>query len=313
MGNIKNILIYAIPIIIAFAIGMIITFTYENKVHSQLYENVTIEKQCNCTNNVSELTMGVYYNPLRHIYWYDTFNDGLAGWDVYRESKARVYSGYLPNERDQTLTRGGLSGEKVMIIEGGTAIKRTSWLWKNKIRLETWYIFKNFNNTISQDNLTGSVTFKYDTQIGVSPGNYFRSHFAMKFRNLNNNKKILQQWNYLSNEYMKYNSSTKKDEYIEEYVPLPGNPIQELTYNEKYKYDWNYLRLDIDLDKHEYVEFQSNDRIWDLRGIKKVNCVKCGEENVLNNLLNFAFSISSVDSKKPSTLAIDSVIMSADD
>lgn len=297
----------------AFAIGVIITSIYENKVHSQVYENLTIGRQCNCSNNMSELTMGVYYNPLRHIYWYDTFNDGLAGWGVYRESSGHVSNGYLPNERGQTLTRGGLSGEKVMIIEDSAAIKRTSWLWKNKIRLETWYIFKNFNSVISQDNLTDNVIFEYDTQMKVAPENYYRSHYGVKFRNLNNDKKILQQWNYLSNEYMKYNLSTKKNETIVEYTPLPGDPIQELTYNEKYKYDWDYLRLDIDLDKHEYIEFQSNDRVWNLRGIKKPDCINCGEENVLNNLLNFVFAIQSIDSRKPSILAIDSVIMSADD
>lgn len=51
-----------------------------------------------------------------------------------------------------------------------------------------------------------------------------------------------------------------------EWVP---DGYQDLCYNESDdKINWSYLRLLIDTEKREYVELQSGDRVFDLRGIK---------------------------------------------
>ena len=82
---------------------------------------------------------------------------------------------------------------------------------------------------------------------------------------------------------------------------------QPLIYNETDdKLNWQYMRLKIDTISHEYVEFQCQDRIWDLRGIPLD--VVDGYKRI-DNLINPVFWVST-DTNRRVFLYVDSVVVS---
>jgi hypothetical protein len=82
---------------------------------------------------------------------------------------------------------------------------------------------------------------------------------------------------------------------------------QPLIYNETdCKLNWQYMRLKIDTVKREYVEFQSQDRIWDMRGVP-VTAVP-GYARI-DNLINPLFWVET-DTDRSVFLYVDSVVIS---
>lgn len=252
----------------------------------------------------------VYYHPLKHIYMYDIFASGdLQGWGPFEYTRGEPYVGSLPSEAPgHALTRGGLSGQQVLIQPAthatafGRVIKRGSWIWTNNIRYECWFTFKNFGFKYPAKGANyGTFRFDIDTQMGTGVESD-RRWFSIR-------------WNSASLTW-EYSCGTED---TQQWKPLPGNAKQELTWNQRYKYDWLYARMDINLGKHEYAEFQCANRVWNLRGLRPCKGKKfCGESNaqeadVLTNLINFTFSANKGDANEPSYLLIDSVVVSADE
>lgn len=84
---------------------------------------------------------------------------------------------------------------------------------------------------------------------------------------------------------------------------------QDLLYNESPdKINWIYLRLTIDVKKREYVELQSMDRVFDLRGISPTLSPKYKS---IDNLINPVFFIET-DTERSVNLFLDSVVYSTD-
>lgn len=82
---------------------------------------------------------------------------------------------------------------------------------------------------------------------------------------------------------------------------------QKLIYNETdCKLNWQYMRLKLDTQLREYVEFQCQDRIWDMRGIK---CDAIDGYNRIDNLINPLFWVET-DTNRRVFLYIDSVVVS---
>jgi hypothetical protein len=89
---------------------------------------------------------------------------------------------------------------------------------------------------------------------------------------------------------------------------VPGGD-QALVYNESPdKLNWIYLRLLVDLHKREYVEFQSMDRVFDLRGISPT---LSPPYDGITNLINPVFFVEA-DTDRSVNLYLDSVVYSTD-
>jgi hypothetical protein len=85
---------------------------------------------------------------------------------------------------------------------------------------------------------------------------------------------------------------------------------QELVYNESPdKFNWLYFRLLIDWDTREYVELQSQDRVFDLRGLSPTLSPKY---TGITNLINPIFFVET-DTDRSVNLYLDSVVYSVDD
>lgn len=92
------------------------------------------------------------------------------------------------------------------------------------------------------------------------------------------------------------------------YIDVPDGH-QELCYNESDdKINWLYLRLVVDLGKREYVELQSADRTFDLRGTKPTLTRRYAR---IDGLLNPSVWIEA-DTDRRAFLYVDSVVVSVD-
>lgn len=84
---------------------------------------------------------------------------------------------------------------------------------------------------------------------------------------------------------------------------------QDLLYNESPdKLNWLYLRLTVDVKKREYVELQSMDRVFDLRGISPT---LSPTYKSIENLINPVFFVET-DTDRAVHLFIDSVVYSTE-
>lgn len=84
---------------------------------------------------------------------------------------------------------------------------------------------------------------------------------------------------------------------------------QDLLYNETPdKLNWIYMRLTVDVEKREYVELQSMDRVFDLRGI---TATLQDKYRSIDNLINPVFYIET-DTDRSVHLFLDSVVYSTE-
>lgn len=82
---------------------------------------------------------------------------------------------------------------------------------------------------------------------------------------------------------------------------------QELCYNESDdKINWIYLRLLYDMEKKEYMEFQSRDRVFDLRGLSPGGSAPYAR---IEGLLNPVIWVET-DTSRRAFLFVDSVVVS---
>jgi len=90
------------------------------------------------------------------------------------------------------------------------------------------------------------------------------------------------------------------------YQWVPGGE-QELLYNESPdKINWLYLRLTVDVEAREYVELQSMDQVFDLRGISPTLAPKYKS---IDNLINPIFYVET-DTDRSVNFFLDSVVYS---
>ncbi|HYH55800.1 MAG TPA: DUF6772 family protein, partial [Anseongella sp.] len=72
------------------------------------------------------------------------------------------------------------------------------------------------------------------------------------------------------------------------------------------KINWIYLRLLYDMEKKEYIEFQSRDRIFDLRGLTSTASAPYAR---IEGLLNPVIWVET-DTDRRAFLYVDSVVIS---
>ena len=84
---------------------------------------------------------------------------------------------------------------------------------------------------------------------------------------------------------------------------------QDLLYNESPdKLNWLYFRLTVDVKRREYVELQSMDRVFDLRGIQPTLAARYRS---IDNLINPIFYVET-DANRSVHLYLDSVLYSTE-
>ena len=84
---------------------------------------------------------------------------------------------------------------------------------------------------------------------------------------------------------------------------------QELVYNESPdKINWMYFRLTFDFERREYIELQSLDRVFDLRGLAPTMSARYKS---IDNLMNPIFWVET-DTNRSVNLFIDSVVYSSE-
>lgn len=84
---------------------------------------------------------------------------------------------------------------------------------------------------------------------------------------------------------------------------------QDLLYNESPdKVNWLYFRLTVDVEKRQYVELQSMDKIFDLRSISPTLVSRYGS---IDNLINPIFYVET-DTDRSVNLFLDSVVYSTE-
>lgn len=89
---------------------------------------------------------------------------------------------------------------------------------------------------------------------------------------------------------------------------VPGGE-QDLLYNESPdKLNWLYFRLTVDVKKREYIELQSMDTVFDLRGIRPT---LVDRYRAIDNLINPIFFLES-DANRSVHLFLDSVVYSTE-
>lgn len=235
-----------------------------------------------------------YYKPLEDVLIFDKFDTGLQGWSLF-ETYGQEEATLVPK-----LINDSLSGDKSVQIQK-TMVKRLTWLKPTQIRWEFWW---KWHTPISQKDLD-FVQFWSDTQQGwcdyeilkneTDCTNVKRNSFVVRW--INYEGRYIKKWQYIVND---------------QWVDFPGDPYQELTWNNPYRTNWIYSRLDFDLKTEQYLEFQSNDRIWKLSGSPGQTIVEPG----CNNLLNFIFTVKPREYPSsqayPAYIQVDSTIVSTD-
>jgi len=92
------------------------------------------------------------------------------------------------------------------------------------------------------------------------------------------------------------------------WIDLPG-PEQILCYNElPTKLNWHYLRLLVDLSTIQYLEFQCNDRTYDLSALPLIRTLP---EPTLPCMLNLALFVEAGTDKR-AFFYVDSILLSTD-
>jgi hypothetical protein len=92
------------------------------------------------------------------------------------------------------------------------------------------------------------------------------------------------------------------------YQWVPGGE-QDLLYNESPdKINWLYFRLTVDVAKREYIELQSMDQVFDLRGIRPTLSERY---RAIDNLINPIFYVET-DTDRPVNFYLDSVVYSTE-
>ncbi len=282
------------------------------------------EKLINETKTVERITPAnrlVYFSPLKNNYEY-YFKDGFQGWNKL-SSTSEPYIGkliYPQNLPEPDL--GGLTGNQVLVIKNKRTLSKmqvgldiSDILQNNsKLRWETWFVYKNYTpsrdygckgksqsegdearyegciwvDKISKNDWAfeqiksiGNITFTIKTNKRI---------YAIDW--LNYDTDFRRKWTFLNN--------------VNKYQELE-NPIQELCFNAAYKYDWVYARLDIDLIKNEYLEFQCMERIWNLKGLSPYLT-----EETKDQLVSYGIESSVYNADSDTYLYIDSTCISGE-
>ena len=275
------------------------------------------------------------FNPLPRIIAYDDFDHGVCGWTQlvgnYEETLDNIKNSY--DTRAPMLSsvpmfdigsHGAMDGTySLKIATRGQpghfayAVKRMTWQRLGMIQLEAFITY-----TVEASRLTlGDEDFRaFTIQMDLQDGFEERGRRAIPSIRYHNsqNGELRRVWQTRS-KYMRPKVRTGTSDKAsagsthslrsDEFEDIP-DAYQPLCYNEvATKINWHYVRWLVDLDRLHSLEFQCNDRVYDLRG----NLPVTGEaESNLSNLLNLAFAVEA-DADRRCLFYVDSVLLSGEE
>lgn len=207
----------------------------------------------------------------------------------------------------------------------GVAVKRLSRFGDpSKIQIETWYAYTPAQDRvgIGEEDIR-AFGFYFDIQDG-------EHRYMPGVRYVNSlGGKLVKRWQYWKAvegiSHADWNFGVEKgwcapgidnlwygrrheDGSTDGYQWVPGGE-QDLLYNESPdKINWLYLRLLVDVEKREYVELQSMDKVFDLRGIQPT---LADRYRAIDNLINPIFYVET-DTDRQVHLFLDSVLYSTE-
>ena len=294
--------------------------------------------------SVDEILLRSRFMPLQRILAYDVFNTGFNGWMTLLPNFTEYPDFDVPPtlvNKDQWPpvmlssatyrypgSHGAMSGTFSLKLSTrpvcsryeeipapgsmGHAIKRLSFYRPGSryLQIECW-----FSYTAEQDTLSPEGTPQpglHETSIrafGMGFDIQERGErYQVGVRHLNCfNGNLVQRWEIENSADVTDKEWAFGLEGRHEAFQVIPDSHQKLIYNETdCKLNWQYMRLKIDTLNREYVEFQCQDRIWDLRGTHVTNVP--GYHRI-DNLINPLFWVET-DQPRRVFFYIDSVVVS---
>jgi hypothetical protein len=268
------------------------------------------------------------FDPLSRIIFYDDFDQGYQGWSELIGNYEDDLSSLLPGYEDlrppmlsngtmwDTGSAGSMEGNYSLKLAtrpkaGHIAadLKRVTWRHRGPLRLETFFTFKPEATDLRlSETDVRSVGVLFDFQ---DREQRWMPH--LRYQNAVNGEQIAK-WQFKSKRepLLQIGGTGKTRSHFHlaatgwEDVPK-GQQI--LCYNEiPTKYNWHYLRVDIDLATHAIKRLQCNDRVHDLTGVEPMVLPAMAN---LWGMLNVVFWVET-DINKRAFLYLDSVLLSGE-
>ncbi len=268
------------------------------------------------------------FDPLSRIIFYDDFDRGMQGWSELIGNYEDDLSSMLPGYRDlrppmlsngtmwDTGSAGSMEGNYALKlatrpVPGHIAVdlKRVTWRHRGPIRLETFFTFKPEASELRlSETDVRSVGVLFDIQDAEQ-----RWMPHLKYLNAMDGQQIAK-WQFKrEREPLLQIGGTGKTRSHFHLAPTGWEDVPEghqvLCYNEiATKYNWYYLRVDLDLATRRIMTLQCNDRVHDLTGVEPMMILAMAN---LWCMLNVVFWVET-DRPKRAFLYLDSVLLSGD-
>jgi hypothetical protein len=273
------------------------------------------------------------YDPMRRIICFDDFDRGFCGWTQLVGNYENNLDSMLPSYAQHTQpqlssvthwdagSHGAVDGTYALKVQTrpragarNVAIKRLTFRKACPIRLEFYFTFKPEATELrlSETDIR-SVGFLYDLQSATEGSAAIRVMPHMRFLNALDGAH-LQKWQYKDQTTPFKSLGTEGKTVTHDHLAPTDwkdvpNGAQKLCYNEiPTKVNWHYGRFDFDLASMSAIEFQCNDRIFNMRQSRPI--VIPAMRN-LWCMLNICF-FAETDADKRALFYVDSVCLSGD-
>lgn len=273
------------------------------------------------------------FDPLPHILFADDFDRGLQGWTSLIGNYEHSLNSMLPPYGElrgpqlsnvttwDTGTDGSLNGTYALKLAtspraGALAvgIKRATFRQAGPIRLEAFFVFKpEASELLLSETDVRAFGLLFDLQDSDRKANPQRVMPHLRYYNAQNDVPI-GHWQFKARSptfhHIGDSGKTRSHFHLgpDGWLNIP-QAEQRLCYNEiATKQNWHYLRLDFDLAQMQFINFQCNDRIFDLREIVPMTMPAMAN---LWCMLNTVFFVETNRDKR-AFLYLDSVVLSSD-
>nr|CAD6436395.1 hypothetical protein REQ54_03914 [Rhizobium sp. Q54] len=273
------------------------------------------------------------FDPLSRIISHDQFANGHCGWSQlvgnYENDLDTMLPGYAQHTGAMLSTlahwdsgsHGAMGSSYALKIATrpkkgaqNVAIKRHTFRHRGRIRFELYFTFKPEASELKlSETDVRSIGFLFDLQAGDNDKAGERVMPHLRFLNALDGKH-LQKWQFKrhTSPFQAVGNGEKTLSHYhlapEGWEDLPSGE-QRLCYNEiATKVNWTYLRFDFDLEEMKALEFQCNDRQFDMSGFESIRIP------AMKNLwcmLNFCL-FAETDADKRAFLYVDSICISGD-
>jgi hypothetical protein len=268
------------------------------------------------------------FDPLQRLLYFDDFDDGHHGWMELIGNYEGSLDTMLPDYRDHrppmlssavmwdTGSHGSVDGTYSLKLatrpragHQAVTVKRFTWRRPGRVQLEAYFACKPEPSTLSLGNAdVRGFGLLLDLQNG-------RNRFMPHVRYLNAlDGQPRGVWQYRTTTPPRVQTgpsgqiSSVYHLSPEGWIDLPGGQ-QALCYNElPTKLNWHYLRILADLERGTYLQFQCNDRTYDLSALGLITAPPL---DTLPCMLNAAFFVEA-GSDRRAFLYLDSVLVSTD-